>query len=64
MMYNVIEERARYRRIKMDYDAYERIRKPTAKKTIVMNSVKRLKDRIRDEIEEGIEEWKEWEEKC
>jgi len=48
----------------MDYDAYERIRKPTAKKTIVMNSVKRLKDRIRDEIEEGIEEWKEWEEKC
>lgn len=42
----------------MDYDAYKRIRKPTAKKTIIIeSSLKRIKDKIRDEIEEGLEEW-------
>lgn len=49
----------------VDYDAHKRIRKPTAKKTIVLNGgLRRIKDKIRDEIEEGIEEWIEEEEKC
>lgn len=44
------------------YDSYFKVRKPTAKSTIVLNGgVRRLKDKIRNEIEDGLQEWEEGE---
>lgn len=46
-----------------EYESYKRVRKPIAKPMKIMNGgVRRLKDKIRDEIEEGIEEWEEGDE--
>jgi hypothetical protein len=45
---------------KVDYDSYKKIRKPTAKGTVVLSGIiRRGKDKEREEIEDGIKEWEE-----
>lgn len=62
MMCSVQKEHARCKMFD-EYESYKRVRKPIAKPMKIMNGgVRRLKDKIRDEIEEGIEEWEEGDE--
>jgi len=50
------------RNINVDYEDYKTLRKPTSKGTIVLSGkIKREKNRLIDEIEDGLREWEEYE---